>query len=263
MSNNNKKDLGAAAVQSTLGSIVGGLGWLALGALALVTAGHAVYITMQWTNLDPAGGDIFAILAIIGVVLVEVFAVFIAIMFATHTIRAKQKPVAMSIEGVWFMFAAINMISSFSMHHGGTPPSFVNIWIMIGLPVAGLVTGGLFYVVKRLDPAAKRDEDKAEMDESFASDMHDAEMEVMDSDQMKVVLRQAMWLTVPARIGRRLNLSDAQIRHLERQAPQLLDLNQNGVPDIRETQPAAAARQPEPVASPNGHGPGATNATNR
>lgn len=252
MSNNNKKDLGAAAVQSTLGSIVGFLGWLALGALALVTAGHAVYITMQWTNLDPAGGDIFAILAIIGVVLVEVFAVFIAIMFATHTIRAKQKPVAMSIEFVWFMFAAINMISSFSMHHGGTPPSFVNIWIMIGLPVAGLVTGGLFYIVKRLDPAAKRDEDKAEMEENFAGDIHDAEMEVLDSDQMRVVMRQAMWLTVPARIGRRFNLSDAQIRHLESQAPQLLDLNKNGVPDIHETQPV-------PVASPNGHGPGATN----
>ena len=89
--------------------------------------------------------------------------------------------------------------------------------------------------------------------------MHSAELEVLDSDQMKTVLRQAMWLTVPSIVGRRLNLSDAQIRHLERQAPQLLDLNQNGVPDIHESQPTAAAHQPVPVASPNGHGPGATN----
>ena len=253
MSNNNKqRDLGAAAAQSTMGGIAGFIGWLALGVLALVTAGHAVFITMRWANLDPAGGDIFAILAIIGVVLVEVFAVLIAVMFATHTIRAKQKPMAMAVEGLWFLFAAVNLISSFAMHHGGEPPSFVSAWIMVGLPVAGLVVGGLFYVVKRLDPAAKRDEDDAEMEESFANETHQAKVEVLDSPQMKAVLRQAMWLTMPSVVGRRLNLTDAQIRHLEQQAPQLLDLNRNGVPDVHEAQPV-------PVASPNGHGPGATN----
>jgi hypothetical protein len=35
-----------------------------------------------------------------------------------------------------------------------------------------------------------------------------------------------------------MNLSDAQIEALRRQAPQLLDLNQNGVPDIHESQAA-------------------------
>ena len=70
-----------------MGSIAGFLGWLALAVLALATAGHALSITMTWANLNPTGGDIMAILALIGVALVEVFAVLIAVMYATHYLR--------------------------------------------------------------------------------------------------------------------------------------------------------------------------------
>ena len=34
----------------------------------------------------------------------------------THSLRAKQKPVAMLVEAAWFVFAAVNLISSFSMN---------------------------------------------------------------------------------------------------------------------------------------------------
>ena len=276
LDSNNEIDLSGDATRSTWGGLAGFLGWLALGLLALVTAAHAVYITMEWANLNPAGGDIFAILAVVGVALVEIFAVLTAVMFATHRIRAKQKPVAMMIEGLWFVFAAMNMVSSFSMRHGEAPPSFVHYWIVFGLPIAGLVVGGLFYVMKRLDPPGQRAEDMAELGETFAHEQHNATVAVLNSEQMKAVLRQAAWLKWPSIIGRQLNLTNDQVAALERQAPQLLDLNRNGVPDVHETQPAARGnssfdmeellsramyrvmeeqRRSQPVASANGHDP--------
>ncbi len=221
--NKDRKNLSGEATRSTMGGIAKFLGWLALGALALATAGHAVSITMAYTNLNPAGGDLVAILALVGVALVEVFAVLIAIMYATHSLRAKQKPVAMMVEFAWFIFAAVNLISSFSMKHGGAMPAFVGQWVAYGLPIAGLIVGGLFYVTLRLDPDAARADDNAELDETFATVQHDAEVEVLNSEQMRVVLRQAAWQTLPAVVGRRLGLSEAQIRNLELHAPGLIE----------------------------------------
>lgn len=234
-------DLSGKATRSTVGGIANFLGWLALGVLALATAGHAVSITMAWANLNPAGGDLIALLALVGVALVEVFAVLTAVLFATHSIRAKQKPVAMTIEGLWFMFAAVNLISSFAMKHGGAMPAFVGYWVTYGLPVAGLIVGGLFYVVMRLNPNATRAEDKAELRETLTTIEHNAEVEVLNSEQMKAVIRQMMWQKMPHVIGRQLNLSEAQIAALTGQAPRLLDLNRNGIPDIQETRGAAQA----------------------
>ena len=191
---------------------------------------------MAWANLNPAGGDLVAILALIGVALVEVFAVLIAVMYATHSLRAKQKPVAMLVEAAWFVFAAVNLISSFSMKLGGEIPAFVGSWVTYGLPVAGLIVGGLFYVVMRLDPDAARADDVAELDEGFERVKHNAKIEVLASPQMRAVIRQMTWQQLPPIIGRQMNLSEQQIAALTGQAPQLLDLNGNGVPDIQETQ---------------------------
>lgn len=240
-------DLSGEASRSTMGGIAVFLGWLALGVLALATAAHAVSITMAWANLNPAGGDLIAILALIGVALVEVFAVLIAVMYATHTLRAKQKPVAMVVEATWFVFAAVNLISSFAMKHGGEMPAFVGYWVTYGLPIAGLVVGGLFYVVMRLDPDAARADDEAELGERFARVKHNARLEVMASPQMKAVIRQMTWQQLPPVIGRQMNLSEAQIAALTGQAPQLLDLNGNGVADIHETRPERDAGRRQSV----------------
>jgi hypothetical protein len=223
-----------------MGGIAKFLGWLALGVLALVTALHAGSIAMTWANLSPAGGDLIAILSLTGIVLVEVFAVLIAVMFATHSIRAKQKPVAMAIEGLWFLFAAMNLISSFAMKHGGEMPAFVGYWVTYGLPIAGLVVGGLFYIVTRLDPDASRAEDDAELRETLLTHEHNAEIEVLNSEQMQAVIRQMKWQTMPQVIGRYLNLSQPQIDALIRQAPQLLDLNMNGIADVHESRRPAS-----------------------
>ena len=60
---------------------------------------------------------------------------------------------------------------------------------------------------------------------------------------MRAVIRQMTWQQLPPIIGRQMNLSEQQITALTGQAPQLLDLNGNGVPDIQEAQarPATGA----------------------
>ena len=263
-----KNDLSAQAGRGTIAGVAKFAGWLALAALALATAGHAISITLAYTNLNPAGGDLIAILALVGVALVEVFAVLIAVMYATHSLRAKQKPVAMFVEFAWFLFAAVNLISSFSMKHGGDMPAFVGLWVAYGLPVAGLIVGGLFYVVMRLDPDAARADDNAELQETFATIEHDAEVEVLNSEQMRVVMRQAAWQKLPAIVGRRLGLSEAQIRNLELHAPTLIEARADG-PTTRPVGPGHelfnpadwAAWQASQAAAANGHGGPAANPT--
>lgn len=227
-------NLGAEASTSTLGSIASWVGWLLLMALAVVTAVHGVSIVQAHTNLTMSEGDIFSIIRVGGIFLVELFAITTAVLLATHTLRAQQKVMALAVEATWFVFAAANLISSFAIEAGGEMPRFVNTWIVYGLPVSVLIMGALFYIMLRLDPDAKMADEKAELQARFAQIRHAADLEVMVSPQMKAVIRQAQWLKLPSIIGQQLNLSDAQIAALSSQAPKLLDLNQNGVPDIEE-----------------------------
>lgn len=237
MNNDSEFNLSGEASRGTIGTAASWLGWLLLGALATVTAVHAITLVQAHTHVTMAGGNVFNIIRVGGVVLVELFAVVTAIMLATHKLRARQKPAAMAVEAVWFIFAAINLVSSFAVEAGGDLPQFVGGWVAYGLPVSALVMGGLFYMTLRLDPDATRADDEAETLEMFARVKHSARQEVLASPQMRAVIRQAEWQRLPAVVGRQLNLTDGQINALVRQAPQLLDLNGDGVPDINETQP--------------------------
>lgn len=94
-------DLSGAASSGTLGTAAAWLGWALLLGLAVVTAVHAVTLVQAHTHLSAAGGDVFNIVRVGGVVLVELFAVVTAVMLATHRLRAKQKPAAMALEITW------------------------------------------------------------------------------------------------------------------------------------------------------------------
>ena len=256
-------DLSGEATRGTVGTAAAWLGWLLLGALATVTAVHAVTLVQAHTHLSAAGGNVFNLVRVGGVVLVELFAVVTAVMLATHRLRAKQKPAAMAVEAVWFIFAAVNLVSSFAVEAGGDLPQFVEGWVTYGLPVSALIMGGLFYLMLRLDPDAARADDEAETLEMFARVRHAARQEVLASPQMRATIRQAEWMTLPAIVGRQMNLSQRQIEHLTRQAPELLDLNNNGVADIHEQQPARRVTLAEmqhnidEAAHVNGNGNGA------
>lgn len=241
MQDDSEFNLSGEASRGTIGTAASWLGWLLLGALATVTAVHAITLVQAHTHVTMAGGNVFNIIRVGGVVLVEMFAVVIAIMLATHKLRARQKPAAMAVEAVWFIFAAINLVSSFAVEAGGDLPQFVNGWVTYGLPVSALIMGGLFYMTLRLDPDAQRADDESETLEMFARVKHAARQEVLASPQMRAVIRQAEWQRLPAVVGRQMNLTETQIAALVRQAPQLLDLNSNGVADIHEQQPHTAS----------------------
>ena len=245
-------DLSGAATRSTMGTGAAWLGWALMLGLCVVTAVHAINLTRYYTGIDTSTGDAFAIIRVAGVVLAELFAIVTAALLAVHWLRARQKPAAMAIELTWVAFAVLNLISSFAVEHGGEMPAFVESWVRYGLPIAALIIGIEFYIMLRLNPDAKRADDRAELDEKFAAVQHKAEIEVLNSPQMKAVIRQMKWQQLPPIIGRKLNLSDAQIRALTGQAPQLLDLNGNGIPDIAEagrpaSQPVAMELSQEQV----------------
>ena len=246
-------DLSGEASRSTMGTAASWLGWLLLGALAVVTAVHAITLVQAHTHLSAEGGDVFAIVRIGGVVLVELFAVVTAILLATHKLRARQKPAAMAVEATWFVFAAVNLISSFAVEAGGELPKFVTTWITYGLPVSALVIGALFYLTLRLDPDAARADEEAATAERSARGRHQARQEVLASPQMRATIRQAEWMTRPAVVGRQMNLTQRQIDHLIRQAPELLDLNGDGRADIHEHHPTASANGSRPTMQPDGH----------
>lgn len=236
MINNTEEDfnLSGEASNGTMGTAASWVGWLLLLALAGVTAVHAITLVQARTHLSASGGDLFDIVRIGGVVLVELFAVVTAVMLATHKLRARQKPIALAVEVVWLVFAAVNLISSFAVEAGGPLPAFVNSWITYGLPISALIMGALFYMMLRLNPDAGRADDEAELLERFAKIKHNARLEVMASPQMRAVIRQMTWQQLPPVVGRQMNLTESQIAALVRQAPQLLDLNGNGVPDVSE-----------------------------
>jgi len=232
-------DLSGEATRGTVGTAAAWLGWLLLGALAVVTAVHAVALVQAHTHLSTAGGNVLNVVRVGGVILVELFAVATAVMLATHRLRARQKPAAMAVEAVWFVFAAVNLVSSFAVEAGGDLPAFVGSWVTYGLPVSALIMGALFYLTLRLDPDAARADDEAETLEMFARVRHQARQEVLASPQMRATIRQAEWMTLPAIVGRQMNLSQRQIDHLTRQAPELLDLHDNA--------DAAAEKQPRRI----------------
>ena len=236
MINNTEEDfnLSGEASNGTMGTAAAWLGWLLLLALAGVTAVHAITLVQARTHLSASGGDLFDIVRIGGVVLVELFAVVTAVMLVTHKLRARQKPIALAVEVVWLVFAAVNLISSFAVEAGGPLPAFVNSWITYGLPISALIMGALFYMMLRLNPDAGRADDEAELLERFAKIKHNARLEVMASPQMRAVIRQMTWQQLPPVVGRQMNLTESQIAALVRQAPQLLDLNGNGIPDVSE-----------------------------
>lgn len=235
--NDKEFDLSGEATRSTIGTAAAWIGWLLLLLLAVVTAVHAITLVQAHTHISAAGGNVFNVVRIGGVVLVELFAVVTAVLLATHRLRAKQKPAAMAVEAVWFVFAAVNLVSSFAVEAGGELPQFVGAWITYGLPVSALIMGALFYLTLRLDPDAARADDEAETLEMFARVRHAARQEVLASPQMRATIRQAEWMTLPAIVGRQMNLTQRQIDHLTRQAPELLDLNGNGIADIHEAAP--------------------------
>ncbi len=159
------------------------------------------------------------------------FAVVTAVMLATHKLGPNRNP--RHALDTWAVFAAVNLISTLRLNPAAVARVRVT-WVTYGfrLPPSSWDS---FYVMLRLNPDAARADDEAELQERFTRIKHNARLEVMASPQMKAVIRQMTWQQLPPVVGRQMNLTEGQIAALTRQAPQLLDLNGNGTPDIAES----------------------------
>jgi hypothetical protein len=218
---NESMDLGNKARERTIGSLATWVGWLLLGMMMIMTAVHAVNI-VNVRAVTEADGSMFWMIRIGGVVLVELFAAATAVLLATNKLRASQKPAAIVVEGMWFIFAAVNLIASFSIESAEVMPGIVSLWVRFGLPVSALIIGGAFYLVYRLDPEAKRTADKIELDELFNQTNHEAKIEVLMSPQMKAAMKQMLWKSLPVEVGREFGLNEEQIESVTKGAPELM-----------------------------------------
>lgn len=218
---NESVKLGERARNKTIGNLAQWIGWLLLGAMMIMTAVHAVNI-VNARAVTEANGSMFWAIRIGGVVLVELFAAATAILLATNRLRASQKPAAVVVEAMWFVFAGVNMVASFSIEANEVMPGIVELWVRFGLPVSALIIGGAFYLVFRLDPEARRTAEKVELEELFDQAKHEATVEVLMSPQMRAALRQMKWKTLPVQYGREIGLDDSQIESVTKSAPELM-----------------------------------------
>jgi dipeptide/tripeptide permease len=218
---NESIELGEKAKSQTIGRLASWIGWLLLGSMMIITAIHAVNI-VNARAVTEANGSMFWAIRIGGVVLVELFAAVTAVLLATNKLRASQKPAAVVVEGMWFVFAAVNLVASFSIEANEVMPGIVEYWVRFGLPVSALIVGSVFYLVYRLDPEAKRTADKMELKELFEQANHEAKVEVMVSPQMKTAMKQMLWQSLPVEVGREFGLNEKQIESVVQGAPELM-----------------------------------------
>lgn len=231
---NEKTNLAGVVERNVVGLASSWIGWIVMLAVLVYTASHAINLVGHNAQFE---GSALAPILYFGVAVVELLALVTAVQILTHQLRAKQKPMAILLEITWVVFAGVNLIASFGVVHGEALPPIIGYWVTYGLPVSALVVGVEFYIIMRLDPEAARIDDKRELNEMVTQLEHDAELDVMASDQMMVVIRQMKWLTMPERVGQMLGLNRQQIDYVKRFAPELFDGNGNGVPDLLESGP--------------------------
>ena len=236
-----KVNLAGVVERNVVGGFAGWLGWAVMLAVLVYTASHAINLVGHNARFE---GTALAPILYFGVAVVELLALVTAVQVMTHQLRAKQKPMAAALEITWVVFAAVNLIASFAVVHDEALPTLIGYWVTYGLPVSALVVGVEFYMIMRLNPAAARIDDERELDEMVIQIEHDAELDVMASDQMMVVIRQMKWLTMPEKVGQKLGMNREQIDYVKRFAPELFDGDGNGVPDLLEAQPTPQKRLP-------------------
>lgn len=191
--------LSAKESRGAWGTLAVWAGWLALLALIVVTGVHAVSLVISQTGVD---AGMMAAIRIGSPVLTEVVAAIVAIGFAAHVWRGTQRLMGMLVEVLWLLFAALNLVTSFTLESGGSLAGLFAYWLHYGLPLSALAAGGLFYVLLRSDPEHKRQSELKATAEAHTMAEFAARREVMLSPQMAAVLRQRGWLAVVSSLER-------------------------------------------------------------
>ena len=200
------------------------LGWLALTALVISTGVHAVSLVISQVGID---NGVMAMIRVTSPILVEVLASIVAIGFTAHAWRATQKVIGFAIEIIWLIFAAANLVTSFTIESGGALTGALSYWLHYGLPLSALIAGALFYAMLRVDPEHKRQSELQATQEAHRMAEFSARRDVLVSPQMAHVLRQRGWLAVISDLEKQ-GFDQAQIQFMLQGVPQLETIT-NGV----------------------------------
>ena len=236
--NENMYELSDSEGKRNTRGIVTMLLYLVLAAVVIITGAHAVMLVLSQTSgFATGGGMIDAILTGIRVafpLLVELAAVVAGIGFIQARWRGAQKSVGLGIELVWLVFAALNMITFFAVERGQALQTWQVNWIQYGLPLSALIAGSLTYVLMRVDPAHKRDQERAATAERVDAMRFKFRQRALLSPAMRNIEKQRAFMDVIDEL-RSAGYTETQIRFMIQHTPELLaDGDENGTPDILE-----------------------------
>jgi len=229
--------------------IVNALLYLVLTLVIVVTGAHAVMLVLSQTAAYATGSGsmIDTLLTAIRVafpLLVELAAVVAGIGFIQSRWRGPQKSVGLGIELVWLLFAAANMITFFAVERGLPLQNWQTAWVQYGLPLSALIAGALTYVLLRVDPAHRRDQERAATAERVDSMRFKFRQKALLSPAMLNIEKQRAFMQVIDEL-RRDGYSETQIRFMIQHTPELLaDGDENGVPDVMQT---TVEHRPDPA----------------
>lgn len=218
--------------------VISKLLYLVLAAVVLITGAHAVMLVLAQTAAYAIAGESSMITAVLTAIrvafplLVEAAAVVAGIGFIQARWRGPQKAVGLGIELIWLLFAAANMITFFAVERGQTLQNWQMYWIQYGLPMSALVAGSLTYALLRVDPAHRRDQERAATAERVDAMKFRFFQKARLSPAMLNIERQRAYMQVIEEL-RRDGYTEAQIHFMIRHTPELLaDGDENGRPDV-------------------------------
>ena len=220
-------------------SLVRALLYLVLAAVIIITGAHAVMLVLSQTAAYETGqtGLVAGIMTAIRVafpLIVEAAAVVAGIGFVQSRWRRGQKTVGLGIELTWLVFAAINMVTFFSIERGNELQNWQAAWIQYGLPLSALVAGALTYMLVRADPDHKRDEEHTAARERVQGVRFKARQRALLSPAMARIEAQRAWMDAIKEL-RAAGYTERQIAFMTQYTPDLLmDADANGRPDIMD-----------------------------
>ena len=240
--------------------LVTALLYLVLAAVVVITGAHAVMLVLSQTAAYAFTGQTSMITTILTAIrvafplLVEAAAVVAGIGFIKARWRGAQKVVGLGIEVTWLMFAALNMITFFAVERGTPLQSWQDMWVQYGLPLSALIAGSLTYTLMRVDPAHKRDQERAATAERVDAMKFRFFQKARLSPAMLNIEKQRAFMQVIDDL-RRQGYAEGQIRFMIQHTPELMaDGDENGLPDVLEVGPVTVVPLAHPVVN-NTHVP--------
>lgn len=244
----NLYELSAEEGKRNAQGLINALLYLVLAAVVIITGAHAVMLVLSQTAAYAFAGESSMVTTILTAIrvafplLVEAAAVVAGIGFIKARWRGTQKVVGLGIELVWILFAALNMITFFAVERGAGLQNWQTLWVQYGLPLSALIAGSLTYTLLRVDPAHKRDQERAATSERVDAMKFRFFQKARLSPAMLNIEKQRAFMMVIDDL-RRQGYTEAQIRFMIQHTPELLaDGDESGVPDVLEVGPARGQR---------------------